>query len=187
MLMTGSCGWQGGSSTATVLWKQIELWPLLIAKAICVVTRGRWTDASCLTWINNLCGWVTESTLVAELPPGEDDLDGREHFKSLTLQTWPRILPAVPHQVIVYEEDSESEEDDGAPDDNEEDEGLFGAIEAAEGLLAGGEAGEGAQENGEEKSDNAELEQNTDISGPSSKASLASKSPLFDSFATGGR
>ena len=57
---------------------------------------------------------------------------------------------------------------------------MFGAIEAAEGLLAGGEAGEGAQENGEEKSDNAELEQNTDISGPSSKASLASKSPPFE-------
>ena len=162
MLMTDPSGWQGGSSSYRSL-KTNSLWPLLIAKAICVVTRGRWTDASCLTWINNLCGWVTESTLVAELPPGEDDLDGREHFKSLTLQTWPRILPAVPHQVIVYEEDSESEEDDGAPDDNEEDEGLFGAIEAAEGLLAGGEAGEGAQENGVRKSQTMQNSSRTQI------------------------
>ncbi len=168
---------------------KFELWPLIIAKAICVVTRGRWADAGCLTWINNLCGWVTESTLVAELPPGDDDLDGREHFQSLTMQTWPRILPAVPHQVIVYEEDSDSEEDGALGDDNEEDEGLFGAIDAAEGLLAGAgdgtdNGGEGQAENGGEEKTGSEADGSEGgkdgVSGSSSKALLLAGSPPFE-------
>ena len=48
-------------------------------------------------------------------------------------QTWPRVLPAVPHQVIVYEEDSDSEEEEALA--REEDPGLSDAIDRAEMLL----------------------------------------------------
>ena len=162
---------------------KFELWPLIMAKAVCIVSRGRWSNVGCLYWINNLCGWVTESTLVAELPPGEDDLDGREHFKSLTKQTWPRILPAVPHQVIVYEEDSESEDDHSRMDEKEDDEGLFGAIDAAEGLLAGatgsgdGDGGSGTDMANSEKSGK---DTDSDVSNSQSKSSLDAKPPPFE-------
>lgn len=60
-------------------------------------------------------------------------MDGREHYSSLVNQTWPRVLPAVPHQVIVYEEDSDSEEEEALA--REEDPGLSDAIDRAEMLL----------------------------------------------------
>jgi len=128
---------------------RFELWPLLLSKALCLVTRGRWSDFDCVSWLTVTTGWQIGDWLKVELPPGDDGVDGREHYSSLVQQTWPRVLPAVPHQIIVYEEDSDSEGDsEGFGDDQ----GLDDAVGRAEQLLEGAENGAEMKES-EEKTE----------------------------------
>ena len=85
------------------------------------------------TTIKNTPELTFSSHISTPSPPPPTGVDGREHYSSLVNQTWPRVLPAVPHQVIVYEEDSDSEEEEALA--REEDPGLSDAIDRAEMLL----------------------------------------------------
>ena len=122
---------------------RFELWPLLLSKALCVVTRRRWnTDAATtLDWLARMTGWRTNfDVLRAELPSAtenENGVEGREHYSGLVKQTWPRILPCLPHQVIVYEEDEDDDEED------RDDPALNDALDRAEDLFGGGEDSSG--------------------------------------------
>jgi hypothetical protein len=34
-----------------------ELWPMLLSKALCIVTRQRWQEMDCVSWLSMLTGW----------------------------------------------------------------------------------------------------------------------------------
>ena len=34
-----------------------ELWPLLLSKALCIVSRGRWSEFDCLSWLSSITVW----------------------------------------------------------------------------------------------------------------------------------
>ena len=118
--------------------------------------------------------------VIVELPPGDDGVDGREHYSSLVNQTWPRVLPAVPHQIIVYEEDSDSEEEDNNGFGG--DQGFDDAIENAEILLDGAAvAAEGDLENKNNENGATENDANNVLSSSSSASSiLKNKTPPFE-------
>jgi hypothetical protein len=91
--------------------------------------------------------------LTVHLPPGDDGVEGRKHYASLVDNTWPRLLPAVPHQIIVYEEDSDSEDEEVLM---KEDLGLSDAMERAEMLMEenGGDDANEKKENGNGNNEN---------------------------------